>query len=123
MPGTSSFALLDPCAFCLRSAAVATSTPLERERLTAVKAAAGEARFVLVQLAALPALKVGEEPGYPRFKGQQRYPGSGYKTQGDELWFTPGEKWRRGTLEAIRYWRNVARGEARIAGRVVYADI
>ena len=41
-------------------------------------------------------VEAGEEPGFPRFKGKDRFPGFGFKTHGDGFRFTPGKDWRHG---------------------------
>lgn len=68
-------------------------------------------------------VKAGEEPGYPRFKGCDRFPGWGYKHHGDGFRFEPGEGWRHGRLRLSGIGMMRARGEARTPGRVVSADI
>lgn len=67
--------------------------------------------------------KAGEEPGFPRFKSKDRFPGFGFKTHGDGFRFTPGEGWRHGRLRLSGVGEMAARGEARTPGRVVRADI
>jgi putative transposase len=39
-----------------------------------------------------------QEPGFPRFKGRDRFPGFGFKTHGDGFKFQPDEGWRHGKL-------------------------
>ncbi|WP_431857272.1 RNA-guided endonuclease InsQ/TnpB family protein [Azospirillum sp.] len=42
-------------------------------------------------------VKAGQTPGFPRFKGRDRFPGFGFKTHGDGFSFRPGdtgERWR-----------------------------
>lgn len=68
-------------------------------------------------------VKAGEAPGFPRFKGQDRFPGFGFKTHGDGFKFEPGEGWRHGKLRLSGIGTMRARGEARTPGRVVCADI
>ena len=41
-------------------------------------------------------VKAGEEPGFPRFKGRDRFPGFGFKSHGDGFRFTPGTGWAYG---------------------------
>ena len=36
-------------------------------------------------------VKAGKTPGFPRFKGRDRFPGFGFKSHGDGFRFTPGE--------------------------------
>lgn len=64
-----------------------------------------------------------EEPGYPRFKGRDRYPGWGYKEHGQGFRFVPATNWRHGKLRLFGIGTLQARGEARTPGRVVCADI
>lgn len=64
-----------------------------------------------------------EEPGYPRFKSRDRFPGWGYKTHGDGFKFEPGANWRHGKLRLSGVGAIRCRGEARTPGRVVCADI
>lgn len=68
-------------------------------------------------------VKAGEDPGYPRFKGRDRFPGWGYKTHGDGFKFQPGSNWRHGRLRLSGIGIMRASGEARTPGRVVCADI
>lgn len=67
--------------------------------------------------------KAREGPGYPRFKGRDRFPGWGYKHHGDGFRFTPDVGWRHGRLRLSGVGIMRARGEARTPGRVVSADI
>lgn len=68
-------------------------------------------------------VKAGETPGFPRFKGRDRFPGFGFKTHGDGFKFEPGANWRHGRLRLSGIGTMRARGEARTPGRVVCADI
>lgn len=68
-------------------------------------------------------VKAGEEPGFPRYKGRDRFPGFGFKTHGDGFRFTPGESWKHGRLRLSGIGTMRARGEARTPGRVVCADV
>ena len=68
-------------------------------------------------------VEAGEEPGFPRFKGKDRFPGFGFKTHGDGFRFTPGKDWRHGKLRLSGVGEMTARGEARTPGRVVCCDI
>lgn len=63
------------------------------------------------------------EPGYPRFKSRDRFPGWGYKTHGDGFKFEPSAGWRHGTLRLSGIGTVRARGEARTPGRVICCDI
>ena len=65
----------------------------------------------------------GEEPGLPRFKAKDRFPGFGFKTHGDGFRFTAGKGWRHGKLRLSGVGEMTARGEARTPGRVVCCDI
>lgn len=68
-------------------------------------------------------VKAGEEPGYPRFKGRERFPGFGFKSHGDGFRFTPGTGWCHGRLRLSGIGEMPARGEARTPGRVVSCDV
>jgi len=68
-------------------------------------------------------VEAGEEPGFPRFKAKDRFPGFGFKTHGDGFRFTPGKGWRHGKLRLSGVGEMTARGEARTPGRVVCCDI
>jgi putative transposase len=68
-------------------------------------------------------VKAGETPGFPRYKGRDRFPGFGCKTHGDGFKFEPGVGWRHGRLRLSGIGALRARGEARTPGRVVCADI
>jgi putative transposase len=68
-------------------------------------------------------MKAGETPGFPRFKGRDRFPGFGFKSHGDGFKFEPGEGWRHGKLRLSGIGTMRARGKARTPGRVVCCDI
>ena len=68
-------------------------------------------------------VKAGQAPGFPRFKGRDRFPGFGFKCHGDGFRFTPGQGWRHGTLRLSGIGEITARGEARTPGAVVCADV
>jgi len=68
-------------------------------------------------------VKAGQTPGFPRFKGRDRFPGFGFKTHGDGFTFTPGDNWRHGRLRLSGVGTMAARGEARTPGRIVCADV
>jgi putative transposase len=68
-------------------------------------------------------VKAGETPGFPRFKGRDRFPGFGFKTHGDGFKFEPSANWRHGRLRLSGIGTMRARGEARTPGRVACADI
>ena len=68
-------------------------------------------------------VKAGEEPGFPRFKAKDRFPGFGIKTHGDGFRFTPGKGWRHGKLRLSGVGEMTARGEARTPCCVVCCDI
>ena len=68
-------------------------------------------------------VKAGETPGFPRYKGRDRFPGWGYKSHGDGFRFEPGANWRHGRLRLSGIGTMRARGEARTPGRVVCAAI
>jgi putative transposase len=64
-----------------------------------------------------------EEPGFPRFKGKDRFPGFGFKTHGDGFKFTPGSNWRHGKLRLTGIGTVKARGEARTPGRIAACSV
>ncbi len=64
-----------------------------------------------------------EEPGFPRFKSRDRFPGFGFKTHGDGFRFVPGDNWKHGRLRLTGIGTLQARGEARTPGRIVCADV
>src|SRR5919202_1789117 len=68
-------------------------------------------------------VKAGETPGFPRFKGRDRFPGFGFKTHGDGFKFEPGTNWPHGLLRLSGVGEMQARGEARTPGEVVCADV
>jgi len=68
-------------------------------------------------------VKAGQTPGFPRFKGRDRFPGFGFKAHGDGFRFTPGQGWRHGILRLSGIGEMRARGEARTPGTVVCADV
>lgn len=68
-------------------------------------------------------VKAGEEPGYPRFRGRDRFSGWGYKHHGDGFRFEPDAGWRHGRLRLSGIGTMRVRGEARTPGHVVSADI
>lgn len=63
------------------------------------------------------------EPGFPRYKSYDRFPGFGFKHHGDGFSFFPGTEWRNGTLRLSGSGMMPARGKARTPGDVVCADI
>lgn len=65
----------------------------------------------------------GQTPGFPRFKGRDRFPGWGYKRHGDGFKFTPGGGWKHGRLRLSGIGDVKARGQARTPGRIVCCDI
>jgi putative transposase len=64
-----------------------------------------------------------EEPGFPRYKGKDRFPGFGFKTHGDGFKFTPGSNWRHGKLRLTGIGTIKARGEARTPGQIVACSV
>jgi putative transposase len=80
-------------------------------------------RLDLAFKAFLRRIGAGEEPGFPRFKAKDRFPGFGFKTHGDGFRFTPGKGWCHGKLRLSGVGEMTARGEARTPGRVVCCDI
>ena len=67
--------------------------------------------------------KKGETPGFPRFKSRDRFPGFGFKTHGDGFRFTHGDNWRHGRLRLSGIGTMHARGEARVPGKILNADV
>lgn len=69
-------------------------------------------------------VKMGETPGFPRFKSVDRFPGFGFKEHGKGWKFTPGEEWKHGRV----YIKGVpgklrCRGKARTPGEVRTAEL
>jgi putative transposase len=67
-------------------------------------------------------VRAGGTPGFPRYKGRDRFPGFGFKSHGDGFRFAPGASWRHGRLRLSGVGEMPARGEARTPGRVVSCD-
>jgi putative transposase len=67
--------------------------------------------------------KLGATPGFPRFKGRERFFGFGFKTHGDGFRFEPGTNWWHGQLRLSGIGTMRARGKARTPGRIVCCDI
>ncbi|MHB2205199.1 RNA-guided endonuclease InsQ/TnpB family protein [Methylobacterium sp. CM6257] len=68
-------------------------------------------------------VKAGQIPGFPRFKGRDRFPGFGFKHHGDGFRFTPGAGWRHGVLRVSGIGAMDARGLARTPGEVIGCDV
>jgi putative transposase len=68
-------------------------------------------------------VQAGQTPGFPRFKGRDRFPGFGFKAHGDGFRFTPGQGWRHGLLHLSGIGTLDARGVARTPGKVVCCDV
>lgn len=68
-------------------------------------------------------VKLGQAPGFPRFKAKKRFSGWGYKAHGDGFRFTPGPDWKHGTLNLSGVGKVKVRGEARTPGQAVSCDI
>lgn len=68
-------------------------------------------------------VKLGQAPGFPRFKGKNRFPGFGFKSHGDGFKFQPGPNWQHGKLRLSGIGTMVARGEGRTHGQVVCCDV
>jgi putative transposase len=68
-------------------------------------------------------VKAGQTPGFPRFRGRDRFPGFGFKHHGDGFKFTPRTGWRHGTLRLSGIGEMEARGVARTPGEVVCCDV
>ena len=67
-------------------------------------------------------LKVGDTPGYPRFKAVQRFPGWGYKTYGDG-WKLLQPEHRHGKLRLSGIGEIPMRGKGRFTGSPKTAEI
>jgi putative transposase len=68
-------------------------------------------------------VKAGQKPGFPRFKGKDRFPGFGFKSHGDGFKFEPGANWQHGKLRLSGIGTMRVMGEARTPGQVVCCDI
>lgn len=68
-------------------------------------------------------VRMGQTPGFPRFKSRDRFPGFGFKTHGDGFQFKTSADWRHGKLRLSGIGCMRVRGEARTSGRIVSADI
>ena len=69
-------------------------------------------------------VRAGEDkPGFPRFKGGDRFPGFGFKQHGDGFRFTPQPGWRHGRLRLSGVGEMAARGEAGTPGRIVACSV
>ncbi len=68
-------------------------------------------------------VKLGQTPGFPRFKSRFRFPGWGYKSHGDGFRFTPRANGQHGVLRLSGVGKIGARGRARTLGEVITADI
>jgi len=67
--------------------------------------------------------KLGEKPGYPRFKSKNRFPGFGFKAHGDGFLFESGPNWKNGYLRISGIGWMQVRGEARTPGDVKACSI
>lgn len=68
-------------------------------------------------------VKAGDAPGFPRFKGFDRFSGWGYKTHGDGWRLFPGEGFHNGRLRVSGVGNLRIRGQARLAGEPVTCEI
>ena len=68
-------------------------------------------------------VKAGQTPGFPRFKSLKRFPGFSFKSHGDGWKFTPGAKWKHGTLRISGVGHVSCRGQARQGGRICASEI
>lgn len=68
-------------------------------------------------------VKVGEKPGFPRFKSLQRFSGWGYKTHGDGFRLISNETMKHGELRLTGVGHIKIRGRARTPGEVKTAEI
>ncbi|RYF20366.1 MAG: hypothetical protein EOO77_08165 [Oxalobacteraceae bacterium] len=66
--------------------------------------------------------KLGQTPGFPRFKGRFRFPGWGTKSHGDGFRFVPRAEGRHGVLRLSKIGKIRARGRAKTPGEVVTAE-
>ena len=68
-------------------------------------------------------LKAGGKPGFPRFKGRDRFPGWGYKEHRNGFRLETREGWRHGHVTLFGVGRMRVRGVARTPGRILKADV
>ncbi len=68
-------------------------------------------------------VKLGQTPGFPRFKSCFRFSGWGYKSHGDGFRFVSRANGQHGVLRLSGVGKMKARGRARTPGEVVTADI
>ncbi|WP_414039385.1 RNA-guided endonuclease InsQ/TnpB family protein [Acidithiobacillus sp. M4-SHS-6] len=68
-------------------------------------------------------VKNGETPGFPRFKNIHRYPGWGYKTNGDGWKLHMGESGKHGSLYLQSLGNIPIRGKPRTAGKPVTCEV
>lgn len=75
-------------------------------------------------------VRLGQSPGFPRFKSIRRMPGFGYKGHGDGWRFTPTigqrkgqECWKHGTLRLQGVGMITARGMARQGGKIKSCEL
>ena len=68
-------------------------------------------------------IRLGQVPGFSRFKSRDRFSGFGFKTHGDGFRFEPSLDWKHGRLRLSGIGTLRARGEARTPGRIVSAEI
>ena len=69
-------------------------------------------------------VKAGDgEPGFPRFKSIQRYPGWGYNTHGDGWRLFAGEGMKHGQVRLSGVGMVKMRGKARTSGAIKTAEV
>ncbi len=62
-------------------------------------------------------VKLGQTPGFPRFRSKERFSGWGYKSHGDGWTLKPGEGYRHGRLRLSGIGTIKIRGKARTPGQ------
>jgi putative transposase len=68
-------------------------------------------------------VKLGQTPGFPRFKSIQRFPSWGYKTHGDGFRLLEGKEHKHGKVRLSGIGIISLRGKARIQGAVKTCEI
>jgi putative transposase len=68
-------------------------------------------------------VRLGQTPGFPRYKSIARMPSIGFKSHGDGWRFTPGKRWKHGSLYLSGIGSIKARGEARQGGKIKSCEV
>jgi putative transposase len=68
-------------------------------------------------------IKLGQTPGFPRFKSKERFSGWGYKTHGDGFRFYEGDGLKHGKLKLAGVGMVKLRGKARTSGEIKRCEI